>query len=77
MVYSSTKYFRFRPRGGLGSEPPQSSDSDDYSTSHGQQQQQAAHGHGHSQGQVEVFNLPKVHVSGPPSNDESASVING
>ncbi|XP_076249353.1 uncharacterized protein LOC143188794 isoform X2 [Calliopsis andreniformis] len=63
------------PRGGVGSEPPQSSDSDDYSTAHGLHQQQGGHGHG--QGQVDVFNVPKVHVSGPPNNDESSSVING
>ncbi|XP_076664679.1 uncharacterized protein LOC143366995 isoform X3 [Andrena cerasifolii] len=63
------------PRGGVGTEPPQSSDSDEYSTSHGHQQQQVGHGHG--QGQVDVLNVPKVHVSGPSNSDESSSIING
>ncbi|XP_029050168.1 GRAM domain-containing protein 2B-like isoform X2 [Osmia bicornis bicornis] len=67
------------PRGGVGSEPPQSSDSDEYPTTHSHHQQQAGHGHGqgYGQGQVDVYNLPKVQVSGPPSNDESSSIING
>ena len=68
-------FYCFRPRGGVGSEPPQSSDSDEYSTSHGHQQQQVGHGHG--QGQVDVLNVPKVHVSGPSNSDESSSIING
>ncbi|XP_017761978.1 PREDICTED: GRAM domain-containing protein 3-like isoform X2 [Eufriesea mexicana] len=60
------------PRGGVGSEPPQSSDSDEFSTTHTQQQS-----HGYGQGQVDVYNLPKVQVSGPSNNDESSSVVNG
>lgn len=69
----------YRPRGGVGSEPPQSSDSDEYSTTHSHHQQQAGHGHGqgYGQGQVDVYNVPKVQVSGPPSNDESSSIVNG
>ncbi|XP_015438783.1 PREDICTED: GRAM domain-containing protein 3-like isoform X2 [Dufourea novaeangliae] len=62
------------PRGGVGPEPPHSSDSDEYSSTQGHHQQAS---HGHVQGQVDVYNVPKVHVSGPPSNDESSSVING
>ncbi|XP_053981785.1 GRAM domain-containing protein 2B-like isoform X2 [Hylaeus volcanicus] len=62
------------PRSGIGPEPPQSSDSDEYTASHGHQQQV---GHGHGQGQVEACSVPKVHVSGPPNNDESSSIING
>ncbi|XP_076766981.1 uncharacterized protein LOC143433517 isoform X2 [Xylocopa sonorina] len=76
------------PRGGVGSEPPQSSDSDEYTTTHThqqqqqqqqqpQQQQQHSHGHGYSQGQADAYNLPKVQVSGPPNTDESSSVVNG
>lgn len=74
----------FRPRGGVGSEPPQSSDSDEHSTTHTQQQQQHqqqqqqhSHGHGYGQGQVDIYNLPKVQVSGPSNIDESSSVVNG
>lgn len=63
-----------RPRGGVGSEPPQSSDSDEYSTTNTQQH---SHGHGYGQGQVDIYNVPKVQVSGPSNNDESSSVING
>lgn len=66
-----------RPRGGVGSEPPQSSDSDEYSTTHTQQQQQHGHGHGYGQGQADIYNVPKVQVSGPSNNDESSSVVNG
>ncbi|PBC33778.1 GRAM domain-containing protein [Apis cerana cerana] len=62
------------PRGGVGSEPPQSSDSDEYSTTNTQQH---SHGHGYGQGQVDIYNVPKVQVSGPSNNDESSSVING
>ncbi|XP_076181896.1 uncharacterized protein LOC143154028 isoform X2 [Ptiloglossa arizonensis] len=62
------------PRAGVGPEPPQSSDSDEYSATHGHQQQT---GHGLGQGHVDVYNVPKVHVSGPPNNDESSSIING
>ncbi|XP_068983985.1 GRAM domain-containing protein 2B-like isoform X2 [Bombus flavifrons] len=71
------------PRGGVGSEPPQSSDSDEHSTAHTQQQQQQqqqqqhSHGHGYGQGQVDIYNLPKVQVSGPSNIDESSSVVNG
>ncbi|XP_012173898.1 GRAM domain-containing protein 2B-like isoform X2 [Bombus affinis] len=68
------------PRGGVGSEPPQSSDSDEHSTTHTQQQQlqqQHSHGHGFGQGQVDIYNLPKVQVSGPSNIDESSSVVNG
>ncbi|XP_033364088.1 GRAM domain-containing protein 2B-like isoform X1 [Bombus vosnesenskii] len=71
------------PRGGVGSEPPQSSDSDEHSTTHTQQQQQQqqqqqhSHGHGYGQGQVDIYNLPKVQVSGPSNIDESSSVVNG
>lgn len=64
-----------RPRGGVGNEPPQSSDSDEYSAAHTQQ-----HGPGHgynSQGHVDGYKVPKVQVSGPPNNDESFSVVNG
>ncbi|XP_043784341.1 GRAM domain-containing protein 2B-like isoform X3 [Apis laboriosa] len=61
------------PRGGVGSEPPQSSDSDEYSTTNTQH----SHGHGYGQGQVDIYNVPKVQVSGPSNNDESSSVING
>lgn len=69
----------FRPRGGVGSEPPQSSDSDEHSTNTQQQQlqQQHSHGHGFGQGQVDIYNLPKVQVSGPSNIDESSSVVNG
>lgn len=66
--------FLFRPRGGVGSEPPQSSDSDEYSTTNTQQH---SHGHGYGQGQVDIYNVPKVQVSGLSNNDESSSVING
>ncbi|XP_076623049.1 uncharacterized protein LOC143342740 isoform X1 [Colletes latitarsis] len=62
------------PRGGVGPEPPHSSDSDEYSATQGHQQQV---GHGHGQGQVNACSVPKVHVSGPPNNDESSSIING
>ncbi|KOC69776.1 Protein prenyltransferase alpha subunit repeat-containing protein 1 [Habropoda laboriosa] len=65
------------PRGGVGSEPPQSSDSDEYSATHSQQQQQQSHGHGYGQVQGDVHNVPKVQVSGPPNNDESSSVVVG
>ncbi|CAK9825428.1 Protein Aster-B [Anthophora retusa] len=66
------------PRGGVGSEPPQSSDSDEYSATHShQQQQQHSHGQGYGQVQGDVYNVPKVQVSGPPNNDESSSVVNG
>ncbi|XP_003707215.2 uncharacterized protein LOC100883044 isoform X1 [Megachile rotundata] len=65
------------PRGGVGSEPPQSSDSDEYSTTHSHQQAGHGHGQGYGQGQADVYNVPKVQVSGPPNNDESSSIING
>ncbi|XP_072746800.1 uncharacterized protein [Anoplolepis gracilipes] len=57
------------PRGGVGSEQPPSSDSDDYATAH-----QGAGGYGQN---LDVYTVPKVQVSGPPNVDESASVING
>ncbi|KMQ95562.1 gram domain-containing protein 3-like isoform x1 protein [Lasius niger] len=62
--------FCFRPRGGIGSEQPPSSDSDDYTTAH----HQGSVGYGQS---LDVYTVPKVQVSGPPNADESASVING
>ncbi|XP_029165905.1 uncharacterized protein LOC114936767 isoform X2 [Nylanderia fulva] len=58
------------PRGGIGSEQPPSSDSDDYGTAH----QQGAGGYGQN---LDVYTVPKVQVSGPPNADESTSVING
>ncbi|XP_026667876.1 GRAM domain-containing protein 2B-like isoform X2 [Ceratina calcarata] len=62
------------PRSGVGNEPPQSSDSDEYSATHTQQH---GSGHGYSQGHVDGYKVPKVQVSGPSNNDESSSVING
>ncbi|XP_011883120.1 PREDICTED: GRAM domain-containing protein 3-like isoform X2 [Vollenhovia emeryi] len=61
-----------KPRGGVGSEQPPSSDSDDYTTAH--LQQQTAGGYGQN---LDGYTVPKVQVSGPPNADESASVING
>ncbi|KYN29600.1 GRAM domain-containing protein 1B [Trachymyrmex cornetzi] len=58
------------PRGGVGSEQPPSSDSDDY-TAHHQQQ-----GTGYGQN-LDSYTVPKVKVSGPSNADESASIING
>ncbi|XP_077254334.1 uncharacterized protein LOC143893162 isoform X1 [Temnothorax americanus] len=60
------------PRGGVGSEQPPSSDSDDYTTAH--QQGHVAGGYGQNQ---DGYTVPKVQVSGPPNVDESASIING
>lgn len=62
--------FCFRPRGGIGSEQPPSSDSDDYGAAH----HQGAAGYGQN---LDVYTVPKVQVSGPSNADESASVING
>jgi len=62
-----------RPRGGVGSEQPPSSDSDDYSAIH-QHQGHAHSGHGQS---LDSCAVPKVQVSGPSNADESASIING
>lgn len=62
------------PRGGAGPEPPHGSDSDEYTTAHGHHQQS---GHGHGQGQGDAYHVPKVHVSGPPNNNESSSAFNG
>ncbi|XP_018306288.1 uncharacterized membrane protein C20F10.07 isoform X2 [Mycetomoellerius zeteki] len=59
------------PRGGVGSEQPPSSDSDDYTTAHHQQQ-----GAGYGQN-LDGYTVPKVKVSSPPNVDESASIING
>ncbi|XP_014476384.1 PREDICTED: uncharacterized protein LOC106745348 isoform X2 [Dinoponera quadriceps] len=59
------------PRGGVGSEQPPSSDSDDYPTANYQQQQQQGHG------QLDSYAVPKVQVSGPSNADESASIVNG
>ncbi|XP_014600644.1 PREDICTED: GRAM domain-containing protein 3-like isoform X1 [Polistes canadensis] len=64
------------PRGGVGSEHPQSSDSDDSTATHSQNQGQG-YGHGHSHGQFDSYTVPKVQVSGPPNPSESSSVING
>ncbi|XP_011688490.1 PREDICTED: uncharacterized protein LOC105450388 [Wasmannia auropunctata] len=61
------------PRGGVGSEQPPSSDSDDYTTAH---QQQQGHAGGYGQN-PDGYTVPKVQVSGPPNADESASIING
>ncbi|XP_025268562.1 cyclic GMP-binding protein C isoform X3 [Camponotus floridanus] len=58
------------PRGGVGSEQPPSSDSDDYTTAH----RQGAGGYGQN---LDVYTVPKVQVSGPSNANESASVING
>ncbi|XP_050457226.1 uncharacterized protein LOC126854481 isoform X2 [Cataglyphis hispanica] len=58
------------PRGGIGSEQPPSSDSDDYTTAH----HQGAGGYGQN---LDAYTVPTVQVSGPPNTDESASVING
>nr|XP_033342014.1 GRAM domain-containing protein 2B-like isoform X6 [Megalopta genalis] len=63
-----------RPRGGVGPEPPHSSDSDEYTSAQGHHQQP---GHGHGQGQGDVYHVPKVHVSGPSNNNESFSDVNG
>ncbi|KYN41189.1 hypothetical protein ALC56_04340 [Trachymyrmex septentrionalis] len=65
------KYIRDtgRPRGGVGSEQPPSSDSDDYTAHHEQ-------GAGYGQN-LDSYTLPKVKVSGPSNADESASIING
>ncbi|XP_029664523.1 uncharacterized protein LOC115236302 isoform X3 [Formica exsecta] len=57
------------PRGGVGSEQPPSSDSDDYTTAHHQ-------GAGYGQN-LDAYTVPTVQVSGPPNADEPASVING
>ncbi|XP_018339680.1 PREDICTED: uncharacterized membrane protein C20F10.07-like isoform X2 [Trachymyrmex septentrionalis] len=57
------------PRGGVGSEQPPSSDSDDYTAHHEQ-------GAGYGQN-LDSYTLPKVKVSGPSNADESASIING
>ncbi|XP_076376304.1 uncharacterized protein LOC117229568 isoform X3 [Megalopta genalis] len=62
------------PRGGVGPEPPHSSDSDEYTSAQGHHQQP---GHGHGQGQGDVYHVPKVHVSGPSNNNESFSDVNG
>lgn len=62
--------FCFRPRGGVGSEQPPSSDSDDYATVH----RQGAGSYGQN---LDVYTVPKVQVSGPSNANESASVING
>ncbi|XP_011638477.1 uncharacterized protein LOC105428092 [Pogonomyrmex barbatus] len=59
------------PRGGVGSEQPPSSDSDDYTAAH-----QQAHASGYGQN-LDGYTVPKVQVSGPPNVDESASIING
>nr|KAF7406964.1 hypothetical protein H0235_014620 [Vespula pensylvanica] len=64
------------PRGGVGSEHPQSSDSDDSTATHSQNQGQG-YGHGHSHGQFDSYTVPKVQVSGPPNPSESSSVVNG
>jgi len=62
--------FYCRPRGGVGSEQPPSSDSDDYTAHH--------QGHAGSYGQnLDGYTVPKVQVSGPSNVDESASIING
>ncbi|EZA60871.1 GRAM domain-containing protein 1B, partial [Ooceraea biroi] len=61
------------PRGGVGSEQPPSSDSDD-STIHQQHQGHAHSGHGQN---LDSYAVPKVQVSSPPNADESASIING
>ncbi|XP_025988139.1 uncharacterized protein LOC105207629 isoform X3 [Solenopsis invicta] len=61
------------PRGGVGSEQSPSSDSDDYTIAN--QQQGNAGGYGQN---LDSYTVPKVQVSGPPTNaDESASIING
>ncbi|XP_046832298.1 GRAM domain-containing protein 2B-like isoform X2 [Vespa crabro] len=68
------------PRGGVGSEHPQSSDSDDSTATHNQNQGQGyghGHSHGHSHGQFDSYTVPKVQVSGPPNPSESSSVVNG
>ncbi|XP_067212768.1 uncharacterized protein [Linepithema humile] len=57
------------PRGGVGSEQPPSSDSDDYTAHH---QQQGGYGQG-----LDSYTVPKVQVSSPSNADESASIING
>ncbi|XP_018053723.1 PREDICTED: A-agglutinin anchorage subunit-like isoform X2 [Atta colombica] len=58
------------PRGGVRSEQPPSSDSDDYTPHH--QQQGAGYGQN-----LDSFTVPKVKVSGPSNADESSSIING
>ncbi|XP_070165854.1 uncharacterized protein [Polyergus mexicanus] len=58
------------PRGGVGSEQPPSSDSDDYTTAH----HQGAGGYGQN---LDAYTVPTVQVSGPSNADEPASVING
>lgn len=65
--------FYCRPRGGVGSEQPPSSDSDDYTIA---QHQQQGHASGYGQN-LDSYTVPKVQVSGPSNADESASIING
>ncbi|XP_024945346.1 uncharacterized protein LOC107272233 isoform X3 [Cephus cinctus] len=68
------------PRGGVGSEHLQSSDSDDSSTTHshhGSTHGQGHHQQGQSQNQIDSFGLPKVHVSGPSNSMDSDSILNG
>ncbi|XP_018405684.1 PREDICTED: uncharacterized protein LOC108782032 [Cyphomyrmex costatus] len=59
------------PRGGVGSEQPPSSDSDDYTATH---HQQGAGGYGQN---LDGYTVPKVKVSSPSNANESASIING